>query len=71
MLQPFFEGKLFFARYVIRGDDEEWNEVLTKAGEKASVVSLKRSVQWPAFLKGYDPSRPLETIKIMTNLTTG
>ncbi|XP_042309853.1 RNA cytidine acetyltransferase [Sceloporus undulatus] len=29
------------SQYVIRGDDEEWNEVLTKAGENASIVSLK------------------------------
>uniref|UniRef100_A0A452R6E8 RNA cytidine acetyltransferase n=1 Tax=Ursus americanus TaxID=9643 RepID=A0A452R6E8_URSAM len=33
---------LLFLRYVIRGDDEEWNEVLNKAGQNASVVSLKR-----------------------------
>ncbi|KAJ7344608.1 hypothetical protein JRQ81_000558 [Phrynocephalus forsythii] len=32
---------LDLSQYVIRGDDEEWNEVLTKAGDKASVVSLK------------------------------
>uniref|UniRef100_A0A6J0SQ24 RNA cytidine acetyltransferase n=1 Tax=Pogona vitticeps TaxID=103695 RepID=A0A6J0SQ24_9SAUR len=32
---------LDLSQYVIRGDDEEWNEVLTKAGENASVVSLK------------------------------
>ncbi|NXI93775.1 NAT10 acetyltransferase, partial [Psophia crepitans] len=29
------------AQYIIRGDDEEWNEVLSKAGQNASVVSLK------------------------------
>ncbi|KAI1232759.1 N-acetyltransferase 10, partial [Lamprotornis superbus] len=29
-------------QYIIRGDDEEWNEVLSKAGQNASVVSLKR-----------------------------
>uniref|UniRef100_A0A7N5P4K7 RNA cytidine acetyltransferase n=1 Tax=Ailuropoda melanoleuca TaxID=9646 RepID=A0A7N5P4K7_AILME len=29
------------SQYVIRGDDEEWNEVLNKAGQNASVVSLK------------------------------
>ncbi|NXV11955.1 NAT10 acetyltransferase, partial [Cepphus grylle] len=28
-------------QYIIRGDDEEWNEVLSKAGQNASVVSLK------------------------------
>lgn len=33
---------LNFFRYVIRGDDEEWNEVLNKAGQNASIVSLKR-----------------------------
>uniref|UniRef100_A0A8D0B9M4 RNA cytidine acetyltransferase n=1 Tax=Salvator merianae TaxID=96440 RepID=A0A8D0B9M4_SALMN len=32
---------LDLSQYVIRGDDEEWNEVLTKAGENASVISLK------------------------------
>ncbi|XP_075281601.1 RNA cytidine acetyltransferase [Opisthocomus hoazin] len=29
------------AQYIIRGDDEEWNEVLSKAGQNASIVSLK------------------------------
>uniref|UniRef100_A0A8C0FVM2 RNA cytidine acetyltransferase n=1 Tax=Bubo bubo TaxID=30461 RepID=A0A8C0FVM2_BUBBB len=29
-------------QYIIRGDDEEWDEVLSKAGQNASVVSLKR-----------------------------
>uniref|UniRef100_A0A8C9EK63 RNA cytidine acetyltransferase n=1 Tax=Pavo cristatus TaxID=9049 RepID=A0A8C9EK63_PAVCR len=29
-------------RYIIRGDDEEWNEVLSKAGQNASIVSVKR-----------------------------
>lgn len=29
------------SQYIIRGDDEEWNEVLNKAGQNASVVSLK------------------------------
>uniref|UniRef100_A0A8C6DWW5 RNA cytidine acetyltransferase n=1 Tax=Moschus moschiferus TaxID=68415 RepID=A0A8C6DWW5_MOSMO len=29
------------SQYVIRGDDEEWNEVLNKAGQNASIVSLK------------------------------
>lgn len=29
------------SQYVIRGDDEEWNEVLSKAGQNASIVSLK------------------------------
>jgi len=33
---------LFSLRYIIRGDDEEWNEVLSKAGQNASIVSLKR-----------------------------
>ncbi|NXG41230.1 NAT10 acetyltransferase, partial [Psilopogon haemacephalus] len=28
-------------QYIIRGDDEEWDEVLSKAGQNASVVSLK------------------------------
>lgn len=32
----------FLFRYIIRGDDEEWNEVLDKAGQNASIVSLKR-----------------------------
>ncbi|XP_008115606.1 RNA cytidine acetyltransferase [Anolis carolinensis] len=32
---------LDLSQYVIRGDDEEWNEVLTKAGQNASIVSLK------------------------------
>ncbi|KAJ8795985.1 hypothetical protein J1605_002747 [Eschrichtius robustus] len=32
---------LDLAQYIIRGDDEEWNEVLNKAGQNASVVSLK------------------------------
>ncbi|XP_066492263.1 RNA cytidine acetyltransferase isoform X1 [Tiliqua scincoides] len=32
---------LDLSQYVIRGKDEEWNEVLTKAGQSASVVSLK------------------------------
>uniref|UniRef100_A0A670HTS1 RNA cytidine acetyltransferase n=1 Tax=Podarcis muralis TaxID=64176 RepID=A0A670HTS1_PODMU len=35
---------LDFSQYVIRGDDEEWNEVLTKAGQNASIVSLKRKL---------------------------
>uniref|UniRef100_F7FA29 RNA cytidine acetyltransferase n=1 Tax=Macaca mulatta TaxID=9544 RepID=F7FA29_MACMU len=30
------------SEYVIRGDDEEWNEVLNKAGPNASIISLKR-----------------------------
>uniref|UniRef100_A0A8C0JCB7 RNA cytidine acetyltransferase n=1 Tax=Chelonoidis abingdonii TaxID=106734 RepID=A0A8C0JCB7_CHEAB len=30
-----------FSQYIIRGDDEEWNEVLKKAGQNASIVSLK------------------------------
>ncbi|EQB79155.1 N-acetyltransferase 10, partial [Camelus ferus] len=29
------------SQYVIRGDDEEWNEVLNKAGQNASIISLK------------------------------
>ncbi|XP_028917575.1 RNA cytidine acetyltransferase [Ornithorhynchus anatinus] len=29
------------SQYIIRGDDEEWNEVLNKAGQNASLVSLK------------------------------
>uniref|UniRef100_D4AEB4 RNA cytidine acetyltransferase n=1 Tax=Rattus norvegicus TaxID=10116 RepID=D4AEB4_RAT len=29
------------SQYIIRGDDEEWNEVLSKAGQNASIVSLK------------------------------
>uniref|UniRef100_A0A8D0FLL8 RNA cytidine acetyltransferase n=1 Tax=Strix occidentalis caurina TaxID=311401 RepID=A0A8D0FLL8_STROC len=29
-------------QYIIRGDDEEWDEVLSKAGQNASIVSLKR-----------------------------
>ncbi|XP_014448561.1 RNA cytidine acetyltransferase [Tupaia chinensis] len=29
------------SQYVIRGDDEEWTEVLNKAGQNASIVSLK------------------------------
>nr|XP_020767900.1 RNA cytidine acetyltransferase isoform X2 [Odocoileus virginianus texanus] len=29
------------SQYVIRGDDEEWSEVLNKAGQNASIVSLK------------------------------
>ncbi|KAF7251716.1 RNA cytidine acetyltransferase [Varanus komodoensis] len=33
---------LDLSQYVIRGDDEEWNEVLSRAGQGASVVSLKR-----------------------------
>lgn len=32
---------LDLSEYVIRGNDEEWNEVLTRAGQTASVVSLK------------------------------
>ncbi|XP_034273235.1 RNA cytidine acetyltransferase [Pantherophis guttatus] len=32
---------LDLSQYIIRGDDEEWNEVLSKAGQDASVVSLK------------------------------
>ncbi|KAM9372994.1 RNA cytidine acetyltransferase [Phaethornis superciliosus] len=28
-------------QYIIRGDDEEWDEVLSKAGQNASIVSLK------------------------------
>uniref|UniRef100_A0A452GY11 RNA cytidine acetyltransferase n=1 Tax=Gopherus agassizii TaxID=38772 RepID=A0A452GY11_9SAUR len=31
-----------FTQYIIRGDDEEWNEVLNKAGQNTSIVSLKR-----------------------------
>uniref|UniRef100_A0A452GYH4 RNA cytidine acetyltransferase n=1 Tax=Gopherus agassizii TaxID=38772 RepID=A0A452GYH4_9SAUR len=30
-----------FTQYIIRGDDEEWNEVLNKAGQNTSIVSLK------------------------------
>ncbi|XP_072475293.1 RNA cytidine acetyltransferase isoform X2 [Notamacropus eugenii] len=29
------------SQYIIRGDDEDWNEVLNKAGQNASIVSLK------------------------------
>ncbi|KAG8510796.1 RNA cytidine acetyltransferase, partial [Galemys pyrenaicus] len=29
------------SQYVIRGDDAEWNEALSKAGQNASIVSLK------------------------------
>ncbi|KAM7086010.1 RNA cytidine acetyltransferase isoform 2-T2 [Molossus nigricans] len=29
------------SQYIIRGDDEEWTEVLNKAGQNASIVSLK------------------------------
>ncbi|XP_009562715.2 RNA cytidine acetyltransferase [Cuculus canorus] len=39
-------------QYIIRGDDEEWNEVLSKAGQNASVVSLKS-----------DKKRKLETAR--------
>ncbi|XP_069037739.1 RNA cytidine acetyltransferase [Lepisosteus oculatus] len=28
-------------QYMIRGDDEEWNEVLKKAGQSAAVISIK------------------------------
>uniref|UniRef100_W5M4W5 RNA cytidine acetyltransferase n=1 Tax=Lepisosteus oculatus TaxID=7918 RepID=W5M4W5_LEPOC len=34
-------GKLPSCRYMIRGDDEEWNEVLKKAGQSAAVISIK------------------------------
>lgn len=37
-----FDTSLDCSRYIIRGDDEEWNEVLNKAGQNASIVSLKR-----------------------------
>ncbi|KAL0629057.1 RNA cytidine acetyltransferase [Plecturocebus cupreus] len=29
------------SEYIIRGDDEEWNEVLNKAGPNTSIISLK------------------------------
>ncbi|XP_012580639.1 PREDICTED: N-acetyltransferase 10 [Condylura cristata] len=29
------------SQYIIRGDDEEWNEALNKAGQNASIISLK------------------------------
>ncbi|XP_069479483.1 RNA cytidine acetyltransferase [Ambystoma mexicanum] len=29
------------SQYIIRGEDEEWNDVLKKAGKNASIVSLK------------------------------
>lgn len=32
----------FSLRYIIRGDEEEWDEVLSKAGQNASIVSVKR-----------------------------
>uniref|UniRef100_A0A4X2PLF2 RNA cytidine acetyltransferase n=2 Tax=Xenopus tropicalis TaxID=8364 RepID=A0A4X2PLF2_XENTR len=35
------------SEYVIRGDDEEWNEVLKKTGQNASVISMKRSCDGP------------------------
>ncbi|XP_029437928.1 RNA cytidine acetyltransferase isoform X1 [Rhinatrema bivittatum] len=31
------------SQYIIRGDEEEWSDVLKKAGQNASVVSLKSS----------------------------
>lgn len=42
LLLSFKLSFLFFFRYLIRGDDEEWSEVLNKAGQNASIVSLKR-----------------------------
>ncbi|KAH0516674.1 N-acetyltransferase 10 [Microtus ochrogaster] len=30
-----------FSQYIIRGDDEEWYEALSKAGQNAAIVSLK------------------------------
>ncbi|XP_062432375.1 RNA cytidine acetyltransferase [Rhea pennata] len=41
-----------FSQYIIRGDDEEWNEVLSKAGQNASIVSLKS-----------EKKRKLETVR--------
>ncbi|OXB72603.1 UNVERIFIED_CONTAM: hypothetical protein H355_010127 [Colinus virginianus] len=38
--------------YIIRGDDEEWNEVLSKAGQNASIVSVKS-----------EKKRKLETVR--------
>ncbi|XP_025945193.1 RNA cytidine acetyltransferase isoform X2 [Apteryx rowi] len=40
------------SQYIIRGDDEEWNEVLSKAGQNASIVSLKS-----------EKKRKLETVR--------
>ncbi|OXB63228.1 hypothetical protein ASZ78_006517 [Callipepla squamata] len=50
-------GKLLYpfaslALYIIRGDDEEWNEVLSKAGQNASIVSVKS-----------EKKRKLETVR--------
>lgn len=42
LLGFFFFFLPFSLRYIIRGDDEEWNEVLSKAGQNASIVSVKR-----------------------------
>lgn len=39
-------------QYIIRGDDEEWNEVLSKAGQNASIVSVKS-----------EKKRKLETVR--------
>lgn len=47
-----FRVVFFSLRYIIRGDDEEWNEVLNKAGQDASVVSLKRLVLGHSHLRG-------------------
>ncbi|XP_018112865.1 RNA cytidine acetyltransferase [Xenopus laevis] len=33
------------SEYVIRGDDEEWNEVLKKTGQNASVISMKSDMK--------------------------
>ncbi|KAJ7396528.1 RNA cytidine acetyltransferase [Pitangus sulphuratus] len=54
-------------QYIIRGDDEEWNEVLSKAGQNASVVSVKsekkrklETVRGPKQLKKFKKTKDLK-----------
>ncbi|MBN3289345.1 NAT10 acetyltransferase, partial [Polypterus senegalus] len=42
-----FVELLMSCRYMIRGDDEEWNQVLSKAGQNAALISIKSDRKRP------------------------
>ncbi|CAK7308784.1 RNA cytidine acetyltransferase [Vulpes lagopus] len=50
------------SQYIIRGDDEEWNEVLNKAGQNASIVSLKSDKK-----RKLEAKQPKENKKLKKN----
>ncbi|KAM4617526.1 RNA cytidine acetyltransferase [Discoglossus pictus] len=51
------------SQYVIRGEDEEWNDVLKKTGQNASVVSVKSDKKRTLEQPNKDGHKPLKKLK--------